>query len=393
MLTHSFNFTINRQDINEFGKLARIDSIVMEAPTVGLDFSYYVTDGYNERLMGFNITGFKSDGTTFIDDNVVNGAQAISGLLSDLQGNNYYILTVDEGEDVVGGNLTPSSTIVALGNVFISEYGFEASVGAIPTVSVTLEAFNIKSDASEVPLTLSAGASGPGDGGANITTITGVSPAIDLFANPATKLTNVKNAYKLDISRHFTGSISTAPGVNFTGFTTGSSSVSALRPGDIQLTLPSSEGFTNLSTAHIQSFSFTLPLSRTVLQRLGNTFGFARVIDVPINMDLSMTAIVSELRDENLFDILASPTKQDFTIALKDSDGNRKIAYTIKGAILQGETYSENIGDNQTVDLTYTVQIGGANDTTAGLFMSGSYANNLDSITSGFFKLGTGKLG
>ena len=389
----NFNFSINRQDINEFGKLARIDSIVMETPTVGLDFSYYATDGYNERLMGFNITGFKSDGTTFIDTNIVNGAQAISGLLSDLQGNNYYILTVDEGEDVVGGNFTPSSTIVALGNVFISEYGFEASVGAIPTVSVTLEAFNIKSDASLVPLTLSAGASGPGDGGANITTITGVSPAIDLFANPATKLTNVKNGYKLDISRDFTGSIGSATGVNFTGFTTGSSSVSALRPGDIQLTLPSSEGLTNLSTAHIQSFSFTLPLSRTVLQRLGNTFGFARVIDVPINMDLSMSAIVSELKNENLFDILASPTQQNFTIALKDSNGNRKIAYTIKGAILQGETYSENIGDNQTVDLTYTVQIGGANDTTAGLFMSGSYGDTLDSITSGFFKLGTGKLG
>jgi len=389
----NFNFSINRQDINEFGKLARIDSIVMETPTVGLDFSYYATDGYNERLMGFNITGFKSDGTTFIDDNIVNGAQAISGLLSDLQGNNYYILTVDEGEDVVGGNLTPSSTIVALGNVFISEYGFEASVGAIPTVSVTLEAFNIKSDASEVPVTLTAGVPAIGTAGANITTITGSSPAIDLFANPATKLTNVKNGYKLDISRDFTGSIGVVPGVNFTGFTTGSSSVSALRPGDIQLTLPSSEGFTNLSTAHIQSFKFTLPLSRTVLQRLGNTFGFARVIDVPINMDLSMSAIVSELRDENLFDILASPTKQNFTIALKDSNGNRKIAYTIKGAILQGETYSENIGDNQTVDLTYTVQIGGANDTTAGLFMSGSYANTLDSITSGFFKLGTGKLG
>jgi len=389
----NFNFSINRQDINEFGKLARIDSIVMETPTVGLDFSYYATDGYNERLMGFNITGFKSDGTTFIDDNIVNGAQAISGLLSDLQGNNYYILTVDEGEDVVGGNLTPSSTIVALGNVFISEYGFEASVGAIPTVSVTLEAFNIKSDAALVPLILVTGGATTGNAGANITTITGISPAVDLFANPATKLTNVKNGYKLDISRDFTGSIGSAPGVNFTGFTTGSSSVSALRPGDIQLTLPSSEGFTNLSTAHIQSFSFTLPLSRTVLQRLGNTFGFARVIDVPINMDLSMSAIVSELQSENLFDILASPTKQNFTIALKDSNGNRKIAYTIKGAILQGETYSENIGDNQTVDLTYTVQIGGANDTTAGLFMSGSYQNYLDAITSGFFKLGTGKLG
>ncbi len=382
----NFNFSINRQDINEFGKLARIDSIVMETPTVGLDFSYYVTDGYNERLMGFNITGVT-------DTNIVNGAQAISGLLSDLQGNNYYILTVDEGEDVVGGTLSPNSTIVGIGNGFISEYSFEASVGAIPTASVTIEAFNIKSDASEAPLVLTA-ASGPiGNAGANMVTITGINPAVDLFSQPATKLTNVGKAYKLDYSRDFTGSINTAAGVNFTGFTTGSSTVSALRPGDIILSLPSSQGLTNLNDAHIQSFSFTLPLSRTVLQRLGNTFGFARVIDVPINMDLTLSAIVSELRDENLFDILASPTKQNFTITLRDSSSNNKIAYNIKAAILQGESYSENLGDNQTVDLTYNVQIGGANDTSAGLFMSGSYQNYLDAITSGFFKLGTGKVG
>ena len=51
----NFNFTINRQDINEFGQLARLDSLVMESPTVGLDFNYYLTDGGNERKMGFNI--------------------------------------------------------------------------------------------------------------------------------------------------------------------------------------------------------------------------------------------------------------------------------------------------------------------------------------------------
>jgi hypothetical protein len=358
----------------------------MEAPTVGLDFSYYVTDGYNERLLGFNITGVT-------DTNIVNGAQAISGLLADLQGNNYYILTVDEGEDVVGGTLAPSSTIVGIGNGFISEYSFEASVGAIPTASVTVEAFNIKSDATEIPVTLTSGAAPVGTVvGANIVTITGNSPAIDLFAQPATKLTSVGAAYKLDYSRAFTGAIGNDAGVNFTGFTTGVSTVSALRPGDIVLSLGTSRGMTKLSDAHIQSFSFTLPLSRTILQRLGNTFGFARVVDVPINMDVTISAIVSELQDKNLFDALISQNN-DLSITLKDSSSNNKITYDIKSALLQSETYSENLGDNQTVDLTYSVQIGGANDTTAGLFMSGSYQNYLDAITSGFFKLGTGKLG
>jgi hypothetical protein len=381
----NFNFTINRQDINEFGKLARIDSIVMEAPTVGLDFSYYVTDGYNERLMGFNITGVT-------DTNIVNGAQAISGLLADLQGNNYYILTVDEGEDVVGGTLTPNSTIVGIGNGFVSEYSFEASVGAIPTASVTVEAFNIKSDSAETVTTVTTGnAPATSVVGANITSITGNSAAINLFATPATKFTSIGSAYKLDYSRDFTGAIGAAAGVDFTGFTTGVSSVSALRPGDIVLSLGNSVGLTNLADAHIQSFSFTLPLSRTILQRLGNTFGFARVVDVPINMDVSISAIVSELKDQNLFDALTSGT-QTLSITLKDSSSANKIVYEIRGALLSSETYSENLGDNQTVDLTYSVQIGGANDTTAGLFMSGSYQNELDSITSGFFKLGTGKI-
>jgi len=355
----NFNFTINRQDINEFGKLARIDSIVMESPTVGLDFSYYVTDGLNERLMGFNVTGVT-------DNSTANGAQCISGLLSDIQGNNYYILTVQEGEDVVGtaSSTTPinTNTIVGIGNGFISEYSFDASVGAIPTASVTVEAFNIKADA------LTGEANG---------VITGSSPAINILSSPAVKLTGTGNAYMLSGA-----------------FTTGVSTVTALRPGDIVLSLPSTtDGMIDIqgaNSAHIQSFKFTIPLARTILQRLGNTFGFARVINVPINMDVTISAIVSELKTMNLFDKLTSTTRSDFSIALKDSNSVQKMIYSFNGAILNSETYSENLGDNQSVDLTFGLQLGGANDIGNGVFMSGSY--NPDAIVSGFYKLGTGKL-
>jgi hypothetical protein len=357
----NFNFTINRQDINEFGKLARLDSIVMESPTVGLDFSYYVTDGLNERLLGFNITGGINDTSTVLN------AQSVSGLLADLEGNNYYILTVQEGEDVVGtASSTPpanTNTVVGIGNGFISEYSFEAAVGAIPTASVTVEGFNIKADAG---VGNSAGA------------ITGTSPAIDITASPATKLTSFATAYGLSGA-----------------FTTGSSQVTALRPGDIVLSLPSvSDGLSDINgdgSAHIQSFSFTLPLSRTVLQRLGNTFGFARVVDVPINVDVTINAIVSELSSKNIFDNLCSADKRNMQILLKDCNNNNKLFFGISGAIFQSETYSQNLGDNQTVDLTYTVQIGGANDIENGIFMSGSFT--ADSIVNNFFKLGTAKTG
>lgn len=355
----NFNFTINRQDINEFGRLARLDSIVMESPTVGLDFSYYITDGLNERLLGMNM--FSTSDTT----NTVAAAQSISGLLQDLQGNNYYILTVQEGEDVVGtsSSTTPASsnTIVGIGNGFISEYGFDATVGAIPKANVTVEAFNIKADALI----------GSSDG-----VITGNSPAIDILSNPATKLTSIGAAYMLSGA-----------------FTTGVSAVTALRPGDIVLTLDNPDGMTDLTgsnKAHIQSFKFTIPLSRTILQRLGNTFGFARVINVPINMDVTISAIVSELKTMNLFDKLTSATKNYFTVQLNDSSSTAKVRYGISGALLKTENYSENLGDNQTVDLTFGIQLGGANDTQNGVFMSGSYS--ADSIVKDFYKLGTGKL-
>ena len=395
----NFNFTINRQDVNEFGKLARIDSIINEPPTVGLDFSYYVTDGYNERLLGFNVTGVGTDNVTSIDANTAANAQSISGLLADLQGNNYYILTVDEGEDVVGGAvLGGTSNIVAIGNGFVTDYSFEASVGGLPTASITVEAFNIKTDTFANPTV----SEGDNIGGSVLNKVSnsfvsGNSPAVNLFNTPAEKFTAIGKAYKLDQSRQFEGTMAGAD-VNFTGFTTGESTISALRPGDITLSFPQGDGFVAISgsnQAHIQSFNFSIPLSRTVLQRLGSVFGYTRVVDVPINFDLSISAVVSELREANLFDVMAQNTKNNFTLTLNDSNATApvpKMRYTIKGAILQSETYSESIGDNQSVDLVYTVQVGGANDTTNGVFMSGNYKNQLDSITSGFFKLGTAKL-
>lgn len=397
----NFNFTINRQDVNEFGKLARIDSIINEPPTVGLDFSYYVTDGYNERLLGFNVTGVGADNTTSIDTNTAPDAQCISGLLADLQGNNYYILTVDEGEDVVGGTTLDGTTnVVGIGNGFVTDYSFEASVGGLPTASITVEAFNIKTDTFTSAEESEADSPGTEVKAVKNSFVSGNSPAVNLFNTPAEKFTSVDKAYKLDQSRAFAGTnaLVSAPGVNFTGFTTGASAISALRPGDITLSFPEGDGFVAISgsnQAHIQSFNFSIPLSRTVLQRLGSVFGYTRVVDVPINFDLSISAVVSELREANLFDVMAQNTKNNFTLTLNDSNATApvpKMRYTIKGAILQSETYSESIGDNQSVDLVYTVQVGGANDTTNGVFMSGNYKNQLDSITSGFFKLGTAKL-
>jgi len=49
------------------------------------------------------------------------------------------------------------------------------------------------------------------------------------------------------------------------------------------------------------------------------------------------------------------------------------LMYELKGATLDSQSFDSSIGDNKTVDLTFSAQIGGANDQDAGVFISGRH--------------------
>ena len=194
-----------------------------------------------------------------------------------------------------------------------------------------------------------------------------------------------------------------------------------MRPGDIVLSLPNHSAaneatFVNVAdlgtnAINIQSFGFSVPLARTTLSRLGAMFGYNRVVNVPLNMDLTINALVNELApNKDLFDVLCgNQTTKQFTITLNECSNNgldpatAKIAYNFRGAILTSENHTQDIGGNETVDLTYSIQIGGSNDNANGLFMSGSYAtgtnptlsnsypNGLAGLLQDFYKIGSGR--
>ena len=110
----NYSFTINRTDINEFGRLARLDALITESPTVSLDFNYYPIDGLNEELLKFEVNG-----TT----------NAIKNHLNDTVGSNFFIETVQEGADVAeNADNDDTKTTISLGNGFLSDYSMEASV-------------------------------------------------------------------------------------------------------------------------------------------------------------------------------------------------------------------------------------------------------------------------
>lgn len=324
----NYNFTINRQDINQYGQAARIDSLVMDAPTVGLDFTYYLTDGANEDALGFKVN---------------NTSQFAEGHMTHSSGKNFYIVTVDEGKDAVDSLAGDRKSVIGLGNAFLSDYSVDLSVGSLPTVSVSMECSNINSD----------------------TSLSGDALAISGVSLPAVDITD--------------GTPYSATGIDLPAPTTGESTLTALRPGDITVDISNLQGVSlsdldgpNSDDAiHIQSASLSIPLSRTPLQRLGTRFNYARTVDFPVNATLSVNAICNDATQKNLATILDNSDGHTVTLTLNGTDGSPKMTYRLEGCKIDSESFSSSIGSNKSVDLTFSTQIGGTNDTTNGVFANG----------------------
>ena len=367
----NYGFTVNRVDINQFGQLSRLDSIVTEQPTVNMDFSYFLIDGENERLLEFNIDGHTN---------------SLSGALSPelyQAGNNFFLLTVPEARDAVAGDVRldtdagfgpQSKTVIALGNGFITDYSVDVSVGSIPTANVTLEGMNLQSDIGETGLNLPA---------IRLTDGSKVSDAWEYDADN-------NQVMHSDWANTCTGLYSLPEAV--TGYS-GCGDIAALRPGDVVIDLQdaslisvSNSGTNQVpqkGTSHIQSVSLNIPMARTTLQRLGNTFGFSKSLDVPITATMNVSASLSEVKRGNVADLLCDCGFVDLTVTIFPPEcaacnlktGEPAMLFGFRGCRLESENFSSTIGDNKTVDLTFTVQVGGSDDSRNGVFISGYSAS------------------
>jgi len=342
----NYSFTINRQDVNQFGDLARIDSLVLDPPTVSLDFSYYLTDGFNERALGFFVqhTGTATSSQRFANSAELSSGNFASGHLTSSSGANFFITTSPDGEDLnkdPSQKLDTNDTVIGVGNCYVSDYSVDLSVGSLPTVNVTVEGANMLSSTS-------------GSG----------------FASPAVNQENGDSLTNVIVLPNPTqdGGIDSKGGP-----------ITALRPGDVTLGLGNVDGeslviLSGTDGAHVQSASISLPLSRTPIDRLGSRFPFAREVDFPVNATLNISAIVANTQAANLADILNSGV-QEATITVNDTAGDEAIQYKMKGLKIDSQSFSSSIGSNKTVDITFSTQIGGPNDQSNGVFMSGAGFN------------------
>ena len=338
----NYGFSINRTDTYQFGQLSRIDSAVLSAPTVSLDFSYYLTDGQNENLLGFD----NNEGSNFLSPDFI----------SDQDGRNFYIYTAGQKNDAIGSisqleaqNDTTKS-VIAIGNCYVTNYSISASVGGLANASISAEGFNIKADAG---------------------TKAGDSPGINIVdGTPSTQTYTIPNEY-----------ITTGQGI------------AQLAPGDIEVDFGTGSLLSSITdsvgrnSAHIQSFSIDIPLGRTTLQRIGNSFGYSKVLDMPIVASVSVSAILADRPEEkrSLFEEIYANNSNDIKITLRktSSEGAKKgakaIVYTLRNATLESESYGMSIGDNRSVDYTFTAQLGDPKNVADGS-LAGAFTMNSSGV-------------
>lgn len=337
--TFSFDIDIagSRQDIREFGQLARIASVRMTDLTPTLSFGYYLGNGENEHNLGLNIRGITGTSTT---------GQFISGILTQddiKKERNIYVLTVGEGLDAFdSGNFASKKTdhdVVGFGNATITSYTANFAVGEIPRADVEMECGNI---------IFYTGAH------------TGINPAV-----------NRQTAATIDSGRFILPAPSTGDSYN---------GIDVLRAGDITVEFSSdntSLGGANFSGIHIQSASIEVPIARTPIEKLGNQLAYARPLEFPINVTCSINGLVDDFKSGSLQTILTGCSFGngiDITITAKDRcDQKQVMKWILKKALLDAQNFSVGLDDSETVDLTFSAQIGGVGTIDQGVFMSGAY--------------------
>ena len=370
----TFSFDVDlagaRTDIREFGQLARLGTITMSEVSPTFSLGYYLANGENEARLGFNIQGITGHAAGAVKK--VAESQFLSGIQTEdtsMREKNLYVLTVKEGQDAFDASTFPTTRtfhdVVGFGNCFMTNYTANYAVGEIPRVDLEGQADNL--------VFYTGNSSG--------------------FTNPAINLQGERadtGEFRIDQP------------------TTGDMEMLVLRPDDVSVSFSKGDfdiGGTNFNDIHAQSVSISCPLSRDSIEALGAERAVARPLAFPIDVTMSVSALLKQFNDGALDLILtgtADENETNITVNVTDQNAKDTQTWILQNAVLDSQNFALGLDDNETVDLTFSAQIGGAKSTTDGLFMSGRFysehaaafavRNDIDDPTHTYLKANAGPL-
>lgn len=267
--------------------------------------------------------------------------------------NQFYATDIEPWSLAAGSQETVG--ILGFGNVYVTDYTVNFSVGELPTASISIEGSN----ANGVLVS----------GGEGAVKVEATSPEVSLEDGTA-------STDKVQLNTFQKYRKTEAP------------AISALRPGDINVKIVEAGtdteqkktliDFSQIGStgSYIQSVSISVPLAREGLQRLGTKYFYARVVTFPLTATVSISALVNGVNSNvSIADILSTNPKVDVIVSIKNPNDDSKIAleYRIKNCTIDEQPINASIGSNTTADLTLSTQIGSKTDTDNGVFVYSEY--------------------
>ena len=315
----SFDWQLQLEDVQQFGVFAPIDRVQTNPPQVSLNVTYLATNVANESGIGLYVGG---DSTAL--KNILDNSQ---------REKNYFMEITPDGNSPAG--YTGDSTVVGFGNGVVSSYSAQGQVGSFPTAQFTISALDWIVEPTK------SGFDSPAVNPENGQPITGAAGVVTL--PPAS-----------------TGAVGQS---------------TALRHGDVSVDLDGAGlGINNL---FIQSYNFSFDFNLEETQAFGYRYAAAREPSFPINCQMSIDANMRDFGTGRLSNLTCNNEKFDLSVTVREprcdnTVGPVKAVYSLRGATLESQNFSDSIGPSTTVTLNFSVPIGGPQETDRGFFLSGS---------------------
>lgn len=323
----NMDWQITRQNIPVLGSLSPISQEILEAPTVSLDTSWAVSNLRNDSGIGMYVLTGASNSSGALT-NIINGSQ---------DSKNYFIKIAPQGQDA-NTYAGTDCAVISIGNGNLASWSTTAAVGGIPTTSITIQGLNAEYD----------------------TSCSGVdSPAI----NPTNGVVMAGQVFTLP------------PGTTGTAGQT-----TVLRPGDLRMNITQGGSTYNglgISSICLQSYNISFSLALEPQQCLGSRFPTNRYATFPVEIQVGVEAQLKDIASGSLAALLCNDQPVTIEITLADPAcgtgiGSDKVRYTILGAKQTSQPFAAGLQGNGTVSLNFTSTIGGPNDVSRNIFLSGS---------------------
>ncbi len=310
------SFSIERVNINQIGQLAALSREITTPPATTLGGSWYVADLSNDRLIGLYVSGDQSALT-----NILNQSQSEK---------NYFVTVAPEGQDNIGW--TGQKQTLLFSNGYLASWSTEGSVGNIPTTTFGIQGFNYAS-----------------------------------YTGSANQQLNAINPVN---GNYTTGILFTVPTAT-SGITP---TVSALRPTDITVAINNATIGLNVNDIKVQSYNISFDLNLEKLNKLGSLYPYAILPKFPVTVSANVTAYYGDFITGSLRDVLCADSPYNVTVTLNDPcGGGVAVQYALKGMKTDSQSFgAQDIGSTAaTVTLAMSTQLGGPNDLSNGLYLSG----------------------